>query len=69
MVCFTATGQRDNHSAGRISRADVAAVCVAALTNPKARNVTLEISTDTKTAGARNDVNQIFDNVQPNIFD
>lgn len=28
---------------GRISRADVAAVCVEALTNPGARNVTLEI--------------------------
>lgn len=29
--------------AGRVSRADVAAVCVAALTDPAAANVTLEL--------------------------
>lgn len=32
-----------DHGSGRVSRADVAAVCVAALTDPAARNVTLEL--------------------------
>ncbi|GAB4813396.1 hypothetical protein N2152v2_000442 [Parachlorella kessleri] len=36
--------QGDKGSPGRISRADVAAVCCAALTDPKARNVTLELA-------------------------
>lgn len=66
---FDLTGQRDKGKGGKISRADVAAVCVAALTNPKARNVTLEISSDTKSAGGRNDVNQVFDTMQPKVFD
>ena len=63
------SGQRDKGKGGRISRADVAAVCVAALTNPKAKNVTLEIYSDTKAPAGRNDVNQIFDTMQPKVFD
>ena len=29
----------------------------------------MELTSDTKTEAARNDINQIFDNMQPNIFD
>ncbi|KAL4459105.1 hypothetical protein ABPG75_013970 [Micractinium tetrahymenae] len=35
--------KQGDRSSGRVSRADVAAVCVAALTAPAARNVTLEL--------------------------
>ena len=35
--------QQGDKSAGSVARADVAAVCVAALSNPKATNVTLEL--------------------------
>lgn len=52
-----------------MSRADVAAVCVAALSNPKARNVTLELSNDTKLEATRNNINQIFDSMKPNIYE
>ena len=41
-AALLAAGQGDK-SSGSVSRADVAAVCVAALTDPAARNVTLEL--------------------------
>ncbi len=45
MRAHTRTGQGDAASSpGSISRADVAAVCVEALANPAARNVTVEVS-------------------------
>jgi hypothetical protein len=46
----------------------VAAVCVAALTNPKAKNVTLEISSDSNKPPGPDDINKLFDNLTPNIF-
>ncbi len=38
-----ATAQGDDGAAGRVTRAGVAAVCVAALRDPAARGVTLEL--------------------------
>jgi len=63
------TGQRDTGKPGRISRADVAAVCVAALTNPKAKGVTLELWSDPSRPATPTNVNSLFDNLSPNIFD
>jgi len=62
-------GQRDTGKPGRISRADVAAVCVAALTNPKAKGVTLELWSDPSRPATPTNVNSLFDNLSPNIFD
>jgi hypothetical protein len=42
-IVFCSAGQGDV-TAGRVARSDVAAVCVAALTDPAAKNVTLELS-------------------------
>jgi hypothetical protein len=45
--------QGDQGAGGRVSRADVAAVCCAALTDPAARGVTLELSSRPFAEGAR----------------
>ncbi|GLI61952.1 hypothetical protein VaNZ11_004514 [Volvox africanus] len=42
--CTFVAGQGDVMSLGNINRADVAAVCVEALTNPGAKNITLELA-------------------------
>ena len=49
--------------------ADVAAVCVAATSNPKARNVTLEIKNDAKTRAEAGDLATLFDGLKPGIHD
>lgn len=42
-AAVSCAAQGDSGSAGRIARADVARVCVAALSAPAAKNVTLEL--------------------------
>ena len=38
--------QGDNHGTGQTNRIDVARICVRALTDPAARNVTIEVVKD-----------------------
>jgi len=52
-----------------ISRADVAAVCVAALFNPKAKNVTFEVRSNSKVAPGEADLGALFDGLKPGVFD
>ena len=61
---FSAAGQGDSGSAGRIARSDVAHICVAALTNPAARNVTLELFSKDGSPAA-DQVDQIFNGLKP----
>ena len=49
--------------------ADVAAVCVAALSDPKARNVTLEIKCDAQTKPTPSDLGTLFDALLPGVHD
>lgn len=49
--------------------ADVAAVCVAALNNPKAMNVTLEVKCDAKRKPQPSDLNTLFDSMLPGVHD
>ena len=56
--------QGDSGSAGRIARADVARVCVAALSAPAAKNVTLELfSKDGSTTADQ--MSTIFNGLKP----
>ena len=52
---------------GSVARADVAAVCVAALTAPAADKITLELSTD-KSQPAQSSVASIFDCLQQGVY-
>jgi len=52
-----------------ISRADVAAVCVAALFNPKAKNITFEVRTNSKAAAGEADLDTLFDGLKTGVFD
>jgi hypothetical protein len=61
---FSGTGQGDSGSAGRIARSDVSRVCVAALANPAARNVTLELFSKDGSPAA-DQVDRIFTGLQP----
>lgn len=51
---------------GSVSRADVAAVCVAAVTAKAADKLTFELSSD-KTAAAGN-VSAVFDGLEQNVY-
>ena len=51
---------------GSVSRADVAAVCVAAITTKAADKITFELSTDKK-APVEN-VSAVFDGLKPNTY-
>ena len=62
-------GQRDTMKPGAVARADVAAVCVAALTAPAADKVTLELSTDKKAPAPTGGLSSIFDGLKPNVYD
>lgn len=63
------TAQRDLGSPGSISRGDVAAVCVSALSNPKAENVTFEVSGDKSASPAPGDLEHLFDDLQPGVYE
>lgn len=52
--------QGDKGSAGRISRADVAAVCVEAVLNPAAACVTVELKEDPKQAATQDNIQKLF---------
>ena len=52
--------QGDKGSAARISRADVAAVCVEAVLNPAAACVTLELKEDPKQAAPPDNIQKLF---------
>ena len=52
--------QGDKGSPGRISRADVAAVCVEAVVNPAAACMTLELKEDPKQAATQDNIQKIF---------
>lgn len=52
--------QGDKGSAGRISRADVAAVCVEAVLNPTAACVTVELKEDPKQAATQDNIQKLF---------
>ena len=52
--------QGDNGSAGRISRADVAAICVEAVLNPAAACMTLELKEDPKQAATQDNIQKLF---------
>ena len=56
--------QGDSGSAGRIARADVARVCVAALSVPAARNVTLELFSKDGSPAA-DQMSTIFNGLKP----
>lgn len=60
------TGQRDVMKTGSVSRADVAAVCVAAITTQAADGLTFELKTD-KGAEA-GDVSAVFEGLQQNTY-
>ena len=52
--------QGDKGSAGRISRADVAAVCVEAVLNPDAACMTVELKEDPKQAATQDNIKKLF---------
>ena len=52
--------QGDKGSAGKISRADVAAVCVEAVLNPAAVCVTVELKEDPKQAASQDNIQKLF---------
>lgn len=56
-LCFAAQGDT---TAGRVARSDVAAVCVAALTDPASKNVTLELSSKKGSPAPPNQLQSIF---------
>ena len=56
--------QGDSGSAGRIARADVARVCVAALSAPAAKNVTLELFSKDGSPAA-DQMSTIFNGLKP----
>ncbi len=49
---------------GKVARADVAAVCIAALSNPKVQNVTFELRSNLSTASGPDDLARLFDGLQ-----
>ena len=49
---------------GRVSRADTAAVCVAALTSPSAKNVTFELSSKSGTPTHKEHLHTLFENLK-----
>ena len=51
--------------AGQVSRADVARVCVAALTDPAAKNVTLELSSKKGVPAPDDQLKTLFKGLQP----
>ncbi len=51
-VAALVVAQGDNGAPGRVSRADVGRVCVAAATSPAAAGVTLELASDAKKLAA-----------------
>jgi hypothetical protein len=53
-------GQGDSGTAGSISRSDVAAVCVAALSAPAALNTTFELRTDPNEPGSADQLSSLF---------
>ena len=62
--------QQGDTSAGSVARADVAAVCVAALADPAAKNVTLELFSESS-AGAAGEQKKVlvpFADQLKNIF-
>ena len=54
---------------GAVSRADVAAVCVAALTAPAADKVTLELSTDKASPAPAGSLLTLFDGLKQDLFE
>ena len=52
-----------------IARADVAAVCVAALVNPKAKSITFEVRSDSKVAPGEADLTVLFNTLKCGVFD
>ena len=52
-----------------IARADVAAVCVAALVNPKAKSITFEVRSDSKVAPGEADLTVLFNALKCGVFD
>ena len=66
-LCLTfaiTADQGDSGSAGRIARADVARVCVAALKSAAAKNVTLELFSKDGSQ-AVSEVDMIFNGLKP----
>jgi hypothetical protein len=59
-VGYATAGQGDPGTAGSISRADVAAVCVAALSAPAALKTTFELRTDSNEPGSADQISSIF---------
>ena len=57
--CLCIAGQGDN-AAGQVARSDVARVCVAALTDSDAKNVTLELSSKKGSVAQADELQIIF---------
>ena len=57
--------QQGDKAAGRVARADVAAVCVAALGDAAARNVVLELSSDAKRPAGDTPLEGLFAGLKP----
>ncbi|BDA42667.1 Uncharacterized protein At2g34460, chloroplastic [Coccomyxa sp. Obi] len=57
-------GQGDN-AAGQVARSDVARVCVAALTDSDAKNVTLELSSKKDSVAPADELQSIFKGLKP----
>lgn len=67
-VCLCVTGQGDNMKPGAVARADVAAVCVAALTTKAADKITFELSTNKSEAAPAGQTSEIFDDLKQGIY-
>lgn len=66
--CLLVTGQGDNMKPGSVSRADVAAVMVAALTTDAADKITFELSSD-KSEKPSGPPSNIFTGLKQGIFE
>lgn len=62
------TGQGDNMKPGAVARADVAAVCVAALTTKAADKITFELSTNKSEAAPAGQTSEIFDDLKQGLY-
>lgn len=68
MTTMLSVGQGDNMKPGSVPRADVAAVCVAAMTASAADKITFELSTDKSQSPAQGPVADIFSGLKQNVF-
>jgi len=61
-------GQGDSVKPGAVPRADVAAVCVAAITAAAADKVTFQLSTDKSQGAAQGPIADIFSSLKQGVY-